>query len=244
MLMPTLIASSELNFAGILVEKPAAISIDELLGNEGCLRPIQDKVFIAYNRRFYPSVQKALELIKEDGVLQSMHFEFTEWSHRIEPLQKAPGVKENWFFANSTHVVDLAFFLAGEPKEFKAIAKPGNIPWHSRSYFSGAGITEKEVVFSYHANWESAGNWKIELMTPKRKIILNPLEKLKFVLRGTVAEEEVQLDIQLNGAEMLKPGLLEQLRAFLQLGGNESALKTLSQHTSAAERYLLEIVQG
>jgi hypothetical protein len=205
--MPTLIASSELNFAGILVEKPAAISIDELLGNEGCLRPIQDKVFIAYNRRFYPSVQKALELIKEDGVLQSMHFEFTEWSHRIEPLQKAPGVKENWFFANSTHVVDLAFFLAGEPKEFKAIAKPGNIPWHS-------------------------------------KIILNPLEKLKFVLRGTVAEEEVQLDIQLNGAEMLKPGLLEQLRAFLQLGGNESALKTLSQHTSAAERYLLEIVQG
>ena len=132
-LMPTLIASSELNFAGILVEKPAAISIDELLGNEGCLRPIQDKVFIAYNRRFYPSVQKALELIKEDGVLQSMHFEFTEWSHRIEPLQKAPGVKENWFFANSTHVVDLAFFLAGEPKEFKAIAKPNNIPCHSIS---------------------------------------------------------------------------------------------------------------
>ena len=64
------------------------------------------------------------------------------------------------------------------------------------------------------------------------------------MLRGTVVQEEVQLDIQLNGVKILKPGLLEQLRAFLQLGGNESALKTLSQHTSASERYLLEIVQG
>ena len=173
-----------------------------------------------------------------------MHFEFTEWSHRIEPLQKAPGVKENWFFANSTHVVDLAFFLAGKPVELKAIAKSGSIPWHSRSYFSGAGITEKQVIFSYHANWESAGNWKIELMTPKRKIILNPLENLKFVLRGTVVEEEVELDKHPNGVEILKPGLLGQLRAFSQLGGNESALKTLSQHTSEAERYLLEMLRG
>ena len=93
----------------VLVEKPAAISIEELTEHEKSLKPYMEKVFVAYNRRFFASVIESQHLIELDGGLQSMHFEFTEWSHIIEPLEKAPGVKENWFFANSTHVVDLAF---------------------------------------------------------------------------------------------------------------------------------------
>ena len=96
----------------ILVEKPAALSIEELLGHKKILKPYENSVFVAYNRRFYSSVIEAEKLIIEDGGLQSMHFEFTEWAHIIEPLKKAEGVKKNWFFANSTHVVDLAFFIA------------------------------------------------------------------------------------------------------------------------------------
>lgn len=29
-----------------------------------------------------------------DGDLGSIHFEFTEWAHKIEPLDKAPSVKQ------------------------------------------------------------------------------------------------------------------------------------------------------
>lgn len=226
-LMPSLIEFIELNFAGVLIEKPAAISIDELLENEGRLRPIQDKVFVAYNRRFYPSVKKAQELIKEDGGLQSIHFEFTEWSHKIEPLGKAPGVKENWFFANSTHVVDLAFFLAGQPTEWQAYSKKGTLSWHDKSFYSGAGITEKGVLFSYKANWESAGRWGIQLMTAKRKLILEPLEGLKYIQRGALREDMVPLDLNEIG---LKPGLLIQTVQFLS--EEKGDLLSLEQHFS------------
>ncbi len=224
-LMPTLLKFKNLPFNKILIEKPAAISMDELLYHQQELLPIQEKVFIAYNRRFYPSVEKAMQLIEEDGGLQSMHFEFTEWSHKIEPLAKAPGVKENWFFANSTHVVDLAFFLAGNPKDWKAYSKKGTLDWHEKSFFSGAGITDKEVLFSYHSNWESAGRWGIELMTSKRKILLKPMEEVKMVERGTINEQSIEL--YSGEHEQFKPGLYGQLKAFF---GEGKRLLSIENH--------------
>jgi len=237
-LMPMLLKFKNLEFQRILIEKPAAISIEELLANEEQLASIQDKVFVAYNRRFYPSVQKAIELIEEDGGLQSMHFEFTEWSHKIAPLAKAPGVKENWFFANSTHVVDLAFYIAGAPKEWKAFAKNGTIDWHEKSFFAGAGITEKEVVFSYHSNWESAGRWGIDLLTNKRRIYLKPLEEVNVQERGTIAVKSYDFDVQIQGD--LKPGLLEQLDDFLTL--KNGRLFSLRKHMVQAEKVFRPVI--
>ena len=232
-LMPTLLKFKDLAFNRILIEKPAAISIEELLKNESNLKAISDKVFVAYNRRFYPSVVKALELIKEDGGLQSMHFEFTEWSHKIEPLEKAPGVKENWFFANSTHVVDLAFFIAGQPKEWQAYVKQGTLQWHDKSFYVGAGITEKEVLFSYHSNWESAGRWGIELMTFKRKILLRPMEEVKVIERGTINEQSVELPS--GNHSQFKPGLYGQLQVFLT-SPEDADLKSLKNHFISAKK--------
>lgn len=197
----------------VLVEKPAAISIEELLENEEFLKPYGEKVFIAYNRRFYASVIEAMKLIEEDGGLESMHFEFTEWAHKIEPLEKAPGVKENWFFANSTHVVDLAFFIAGKPKDWSAYAQAGKLDWHPKTKFAGAGITDKGVLFSYHSNWESAGRWGIELNTYKRKIILRPLEEVQVQWKGTVNVEKHEIDLSVD--QEFKPGLHKQIKAFL-----------------------------
>ena len=50
-------------------------------------------------------------MIAEDGGVTSFHFEFTEWSHQIQHLQKAPGVMDHWVLGNSSHVLDLAFHL-------------------------------------------------------------------------------------------------------------------------------------
>lgn len=49
------------------------------------------------------------KIIAEDGGITSFNFEFTEWAHVIEKLDYPREVFENWFFVNSTHVVDLAF---------------------------------------------------------------------------------------------------------------------------------------
>ena len=73
-LMPTLKKSLTAGAGRVLVEKPAAKSIEELLENEGFLEQYSKRVSLAYNRRFYSSVQEALKLIEEDGGLVSMHF--------------------------------------------------------------------------------------------------------------------------------------------------------------------------
>ncbi|MDA9792188.1 hypothetical protein N9C15_00880 [Schleiferiaceae bacterium] len=235
-LMPLLIEFIELDFARILIEKPAAISMEELIENEERLRPIQHKVFVAYNRRFYPSVKKAKEFIEEDGGLQSIHFEFTEWSHKIEPLDKAPGVKENWFFANSTHVVDLAFFIAGKPTNWHAFSKRGTLSWHKESFFTGAGTTENGVLFSYHSNWESAGSWEVVLKTKRRRLSLNPLESLKSTNRGEVNSQEQKI-LSIKG---LKMGLTEMLEEFL--GSNASFICSLNEHFKNTKSIYFKII--
>jgi len=225
-LMPILLQLLNAGIEKVLVEKPAAISIEKLLENEDTLKQYQNSIFIAYNRRFYASVLEAERMIEEDGGLQSMHFEFTEWAHKIEPLKKAEGVKENWFFANSTHVVDLAFYLAGNPKDWKAFSKPGELNWHNKTNFVGAGETEKGVLFSYISNWESAGRWGVELLTGNRRIYLKPMESLHVQQKGSIQVVEHEIDFTLD--EDFKPGLYKQVEAFIN--GEESRLPTINEH--------------
>ena len=223
----------------ILVEKPAAISIDELLDNETVLKPYNDSIFIAYNRRFYASVIEAERLIMKDGGLQSMHFEFTEWAHTIEPLQKAEGVKENWFFANSTHVVDLAFYLAGKPINMKSFSKSGKLNWHSKTNFVGAGETEKGVLFSYISNWESAGRWGIELLTENRRIYLKPMENLHVQQKGSVQVVEHEIDFSLD--QNFKPGLYKQVEEFIF--GLTNRLPSIKEHIENTKKIYSLIIK-
>ena len=215
----------------ILVEKPAALSIEQLLDHEKILKLYENSVFVAYNRRFYSSVIEAERLIIEDGGLQSMHFEFTEWAHTIEPLKKADGVKKNWFFANSTHVVDLAFFLAGTPKVLKSFSKSGKLDWHDKTNFVGAGETEKGVLFSYISNWESAGRWAIELLTQNRRIYLKPMEDIHVQQKGSINVIKHDFDLSLD--EKYKAGLYLQVEEFIS--GVNNRLPSVKEHIENAK---------
>ena len=199
----------------ILVEKPAGLHKEEF---EDLVQITQEKeanVFVAYNRRFYAAVIEAQKIINEDAGVTSFNFEFTEWGHVIAPLQKAEGVKEKWFLGNSTHVVDLAFFLGGEPKEICSFTS-GNLEWHpSASAFSGAGKSDKNALFSYHANWESAGRWSVEVLTTEHRLILRPMEKLQIQKRGEIAQDFVE-EIDYSLDDTYKPGLYLQTKYFLE----------------------------
>jgi predicted dehydrogenase len=199
----------------ILVEKPGAMTqneFDELI----TLRKVKNaNVLIAYNRRFFASTLKAQEIIKNDGGVTSFNFEFTEWAHIIETLVKADGVMEKWFLANSTHVVDMAFYLGGDPKEIIAYTS-GGVSWHpSASNFSGSGISTNGALFNYHANWESAGRWSVEILTKENRLIFRPMEKLQIQKRGTIAQIfDESIDYILD--EKYKPGLFLQTSNFLE----------------------------
>ena len=231
-LMACTILLSNAGIDKILVEKPAALSVDELLEHEKLLNNCEKSLFVAYNRRFYASVIEAEKLIFEDCGLQSMHFEFTEWAHEIKLLKKAKGVKKNWFFANSTHVVDLAFFIAGHPKVLKSFSKSGKLNWHNKTNFVGSGETEKGVLFSYISNWESAGRWGLELLTQNRRIYLKPMENLYIQQKGSINVNKHEFDSSLD--EKFKPGLYLQVKDFLS--ETSDRLVTIQEHIKNSKK--------
>lgn len=201
-------------FRSILVEKPAGINKMEIKELSEVVRNTNSQVVVAYNRRFYASVEKARKLIEKDGGVTSFNFEFTEWSHKIEGLNKPKEELEGWFMANSTHVVDLAFYIGGVPIEISSYVH-GDLPWYSKaSAFSGAGSTKEGAVFSYKANWESAGRWSVEVLTKKHKYIFEPLEELKVQNRGEIQVSPVEIDDEID--KRFKAGLYKQVEAFLR----------------------------
>lgn len=198
----------------ILLEKPGGMDLNDIVQLNNLAEEYKAEVLIAYNRRFYASVLKARECIEQDGGLLSTQFEFTEWAHRIAPLTKAPGVKERWLLVNSTHVIDLAFYLSGQPREWQAW-HAGTLDWHpAAARFCGAGVTERGVLFSYLADWQSAGRWGLELLTKERRLTLRPMEQLQATRLGSVKVETIALEDVFD--QKFKPGLYRQVQTFLK----------------------------
>ena len=196
----------------ILLEKPGAVNLKEINKLNSLSSEKNVEILIAYNRRFYNSIYHLKDLVKQDGGILSMNFEFTEWIHKLKPLERPKSVREHWLIANS-HVIDLAFHICGKPKDWKCWQN-GSFEWHTSSArFCGAGITNKGILFSYLSDWQSAGSWKLELMTAKQRYILKPLEKLKTMKLGSALVEEVELKDQIDVE--FKAGLFLQTKQFL-----------------------------
>ena len=209
----------------ILLEKPGIGWNSELPGLVDLTKQKGGNVLLAYNRRFYSSLIKAEEIIKEDGGVTSFNFEFTEWSHIIATLKKTKVEHNTWFLGNSTHVIDTAFYLGGWPKEM-ACFHTGGFKWHpSGSIYSGAGISESGALFSYQANWEAPGRWVVEILTKKHRLFFKPMEILQVQNIGSVKVDPVEIDDHLD--KEFKPGLYLQTKAFLE--GNYSRFCTIEQ---------------
>jgi predicted dehydrogenase len=226
----------------ILVEKPAGINpstVEEVLDVAQSARA---EVFVAYNRRFLASTRAARDLIEEDGGATSLRMEFSEFAHRIAPLPTAAHIKENWLYANSTHVLDLGFFLAGFPARLSAHTQ-GTLDWHpNAAQFVGHGKTETGAAFSYLADWEAAPRWMVEIGTPRRTVTLQPLEALSFRERTGFAVTQVELELDLD--QTFKPGLWRQTAAFLKGGADERDLARLADHAAHMSGVYTAILEG
>lgn len=197
----------------LLVEKPAGLALPEVQQLQTTAKATGAEVYVAYNRRFYGATELARRMIAEDGGVLSVKFDFTEASKRLEAMNKPADELAGWFYANSTHVVNLAFFLGGEPTELTA-SSLGQLPWHpAGAIFTGMGKMQGGAVFSYHANWISAGRWGVEIMTAKRRLVLQPMEQLSYQDHSGFSLQQAELPDDKDTA--FKPGLYHQTKAFL-----------------------------
>lgn len=217
------------NIGEILIEKPGCISRMELEKTFETKKETNSNVYIAYNRRFYASTQQAKKIIDSDDGVQSFHFEFTEWPHTVQKSGLPQKTIRNWLLCNSTHIIDLAFYLGGYPKQICCFSD-GESNWtdeHIR--FSGAGISENNALFDYCANWDAPGRWNIEIMTNIHRIIFRPIEKLQIQQLGSV-KIEMDNSIDYTTDTIYKPGLYNEVSTFLGFQKeNQNVLKTVKE---------------
>lgn len=224
----------------ILLEKPGAISFNQLQEISTASVTNNASIYIGYNRRFYSSVNMLRRHVETDGGISSLVFEFTEMSHKVRHLKKPKGVKDVWLLANSSHVIDLAFHLIGLPAEGQWNSwNTGRLDWHpSSAQFHGAGISNLGVPFSYHSDWEAPGRWGIEVLTRKNRYVLQPMESLLVTPLGSTTSEIVELDQDHDIC--FHPGLFFQVKSFLESYHNpalSSKLCTLNEQLSAFPFY-------
>ena len=213
----------------ILLEKPGSTNIDKLKTLQKRAKN-QAVIFIGYNRRFYASIQQLKALVKQEGGIESAHFEFTEWVHKISKDDYDHETLEKWVIANSSHVIDTVFYLIGLPKKINCYVNGKNtIDWHKTgSVFTGSGMSEKGVCFSYNSNWNSSGRWSIEISTAENRYILCPLEELRVQKKGEITVNQMKLNCQNEAAKEFKPGIHDLFQSFIQNNGS-SLLKISDQ---------------
>lgn len=208
----------------IFCEKPGFLYPEECATVLEAAKEKKAQVYLAYNRRFFASVLKAQEIIEEDGGVTSFNFEFTEWGHVIQNLNKPKDDLENWMYANSSHVIDLAFFLGGNPVQMNCFTA-GELSWHKPVAFAGAGVTDNGSLFNYAANWAAPGRWGVEILTSKHRIYLRPMEQLHIQNLGSVAINPVEIDDHLD--KEFKPGFYLETKAFVD--GEDSRLCSIEE---------------
>ena len=98
--------------------------------------------------------------------------------------------------------------------------------------FVGSGVTDREVYFSYKANWSSPGRWGVELVTSKHRIYLRPLEKLFIQKLNSLEIEPYELNDEID--VKFKPGIFLQTEAFLE-GQKDIRLKTIEDQVKDIE---------
>ena len=217
----------------ILIEKPGALSVQELNEIKKLEAEKNSTVLIGYNRRFYQAILALEEKLIEEELIAA-NFEITEWSHLIEKDLCSDSVKQNWVLANTSHVIDLVMHIAGQFKEL-ATFTAGSLSWHdSASRFVGSGVSSRGVLISYCGYWDGPGRWSAEFVTTQHRYIFRPLEKLQVQKIGSVV---IDFDEQINYTldEIFKPGIYLQTTAFLE--GNHQKLCTIEEQIESFKIY-------
>lgn len=229
----------ELGCQNVLVEKPVSLWSEKILQFEKQVAPKKLNIFSAYNRIAYPGVYEVRKRSEQEGGITSCHYNFTEFVTRMEKGDYPDIEMERWGITNSLHVMSMAHSLIGLPKEWKSYQKGSSVNWHpAGNLFIGSGISEKNIPFSYHADWGSKGRWLVEVHTKEAAYRFCSLEKLFRKTDPLGDFEEIPLT---SFSQEIKVGFVEQLAAvFSEKVRKEIPLMTL-QDTIALTQFGEEV---
>jgi len=223
-----------LGFRRLLIEKPVSLWSREIEELSDFVSKSEAFAMCAYNRVAYPSVIEVLARCAQEGGVTSIAYDFTEliradWTERFPPEELM-----RWGLANSVHVLSMAHGIGGLPSLWNSY-RTGGLEWHpTGSIFVGSGMTNSDVPFSYHADWDSKARWSVEVHTSQSTYKLCPLEQVFRKSSGLGNYEEVPVEVY---APKAKAGLAEQVAAMLHDGVGAMIPMSSLEDAAALTRY-------
>ena len=228
----------------ILVEKPVSLKASELSIFE---HASPSNVLVAYNRRFYNSVQKAREFVRgTSGKLRAI----------MQLPERVPNNEGDPFYdvhENSVHGIDMLRFVFGE------ITPDYNQSFNTvDSEFGRIAIFRSQdghdIVL--HMNWIAPANFSLSIDDGVKRVELSPFEKfacfegmdiqqpsVEYPLRIYTPKLKEQTDVFVNSPLDIKPGFLGQAREFSELlSGTNRRLGASLKDAYIAQKIVCDII--
>ena len=213
-------------------EKPPSLNFLEL--KKLCQKVKKNNItnMVGYNRRYYSTFNKGLEIINNKGKLLGFLIEGHERFWIIPINNFSSEIKENWIFANSRHTIDLLRFFGGEIKTSFSLSK--SINEINGDQFTASIEFKSGTLGTYISNWLSPGGWSVKLYGEGVSVIFSPLEKGTWTNSDFQTFDILPDEIDIN----YKPGFFAQANSFINLILN-NALNYPAQNLEGAYKTMI-----
>lgn len=204
-----------------LIEKPVALSSAKLREIMNPAQDRQDQIMVGYNRRFYDFIPVLKEVLASNSLI-SVNMNLSDPAALLVK-KYGPEIAPHLLIYMSSHWYDLLTHLIGpvRPVQIKKTA-------HSRlpgvEHYDGMLLTQNGIPVHVISHFDAPSQTSITFHTEKEIHKLCPIETLT-VYNGLecITEDAVRkinryvpkVESQIQTDSTLKPGILKQMRNFL-----------------------------
>ena len=207
----------------ILSEKPVALTPNKVESLINLYEKKKSKLLVGYNRRFYdfiPEIKRKLTNLN----ISAVEIHIPESSSGINDYN----LLNNLFIQNSSHVIDIFYYLMNEPEIHIDKIKRALSPHNNKPAGYNAFLSSDDIPVHLIANWNSPSNFGIKFHSENFLVELLPLEVATLYngfeiiepsqnnpIRRYKPKVESQYYISEKSAKF-KPGFLNQAINFIE----------------------------
>ena len=195
----------------LFLEKPPGLIPEQTKTLTGLANKHGTRNMVGYNRRYYSIFHKGVELINQNGGLLGVAVEGHERFWKIVGTDMPAKIRENWFYANSTHTIDLLRLFGGEVNKINTLKK--SVKKQNGDQFVASMQFESGALGTYTSHWFSPGGWTVTLFGDGVTVNFKPLETGIWIDSDFKEHEIVPDDVDLE----FKPGFYRQMEVFINM---------------------------
>jgi predicted dehydrogenase len=199
----------------ILAEKPLAYNSTELFFLKNLVEANKANLLIAYNRRFYQTINKVKDIALEDGGIDFISLDISErlWTWEPEWKSKTEILSEYPLISQTSHMFDLVQYFLGEIKLLNVLTT-GKFNYFDKPKFIINCQSNDGILVNFYGNWAAPGNWQVKLSSKRTTFQFSNLENVSISKRE-VDSDVISFSKSEENSGNFKAGVLEEVQAFI-----------------------------